>query len=203
MRFYEKTLMFRRGVRVSIDLLFPCNLSCPYCVLEIPTKHRPKSKQMNLEAWKEIINTFPTKISQVYVSGGEPTMVKWMPEFVNWLLHEKGFHVMLFTNLFRPEDILKIKNSYRFQIVAALHDVEGENAVRFDSAYQKIKDKYNVMVIEFTDKPQVPYSVHSKFITEKEMNEPKFFYSPDGDLYTNYYKAYEEKSAILDEMRLK
>ena len=55
MKLYGKTLMFRRGKMLNINLLYECNLTCTYCSLEMPTGIRPKARRVELENWKEFI----------------------------------------------------------------------------------------------------------------------------------------------------
>jgi molybdenum cofactor biosynthesis enzyme MoaA len=117
MKLYGKTLWFKRGAMLNINLLYECNLACTYCSLEMPTGIRPKAKRVGLDDWKNFITYFTSKnkIREVYVSGGEPSLVKYMPELVNWLIG-KGFHVALFSNLYNPDRILQINKSYRFNL---------------------------------------------------------------------------------------
>jgi hypothetical protein len=116
-----------------------------------------------------------------------------MPELVNWLL-DKGFHVLVFTNLFRPEAFLRVKKSYRFQIRATLHHVEDEIPDRFDAAYKLLKDHHNINVDEIGDVKFLSYSNLKPFMTVDALKDNEFRFSPDGKLYTSCYSHYYDKS---------
>lgn len=207
MKWYGKTLKLRRGVTLQISLLYACNLFCEYCSLEMPTGIRPEAKQSTLEEWKTYIKNFPTKIKEVYVSGGEPTLVKWLPELLTWLLNE-GYHVTVFTNLFNP-DLLMVKNSYRYQIIASYHKppaaterpdlVKGklinayDSEIRFNKAYYKLKDKYRIEVDEIGTKV-LPYSRVKPFNVMETLKDNEFRVSPDLQVFISCYDHFLQKS---------
>jgi len=193
MKLYGKTLMFKRGKMLNINLLYGCNLSCSYCSLEMPTGNRPKAKRVGLEDWKTFVNEFTSKnkIREIYVSGGEPTMVKYLPDLVNWLL-SKGFHVVVFSNLFSPERLLQIKKSYRFKVQATFHSND-DIINRFELAYQKVKAKHRVDVDEI-GKQLLTYSVVKPFQDVRDLMDNEFRVSPDLEVFNSCYTHFYEKS---------
>lgn len=200
MKFYGKTLRFKRGITLQISLLYSCNLFCEYCSLEMPTGIRPTAKQATLEEWKSYIKNFPTKIKEVFVSGGEPTLVKWLPEFLQWLLDE-GYHVTVFTNLYNPM-LLMVKDSYRYQIFATYHKPPKDTLNpekydiknRFEVAYHKLTDKgYRVEVNEL-GYGDLPYSTVSKFNDMDVLKDHDFRVSPDLQVYISCYDHYLQKT---------
>ena len=190
MKLYGKTLKFKRGITIQIALTYACNLSCEYCSLHIPTGKRPKAPQSSLSDWQRYIKNFPIKIKEVYVSGGEPSLIKWMPDLVNWLLDQK-YHVTLFTDLYNPSLILQIKRSYRFQIVSTYH--HSDSMLRFDSAYLALKNKYRIEVDEIGEK-HLPYSRVKPFIDEEGLKDNEFRISPDLQIYLSCYEHFKQKS---------
>lgn len=200
MKWYGKTLKLRRGVTVQISLLYACNLFCEYCSLEMPTGIRPEAKQSTLEEWKTYIKNFPTKIKEVYVSGGEPTLIKWLPELLTWLLDE-GYHVTVFTNLYNTS-LLMVKNSYRYQIIASYHkpipgtknpekyDIKN----KFETHYHKLVEKgYRVEVDEIGTKV-LPYSRVKPFNVMETLKDNEFRISPDLQVYISCYDHFLQKS---------
>jgi organic radical activating enzyme len=97
---------------------------------------KPSSKTITLDGWKEIINAFPIKIKEVFISGGEPTLISWLPDLCNWLL-DKGYHVTVFTNLHIPIFLIRVKRSRRFQIYATFHQ-EQDDMDSFTGAYNEL-----------------------------------------------------------------
>lgn len=190
MKLYYKTLQFRRGGLLQINLLYPCNLKCEYCSLHIPSGNTPKAKESTLEEWKEYIINFPHKIKEINISGGEPTLKRWLPEITNFCL-DKGYHTAIYTNLFKPENILPVKKSYRFKIIATYH--HSDSYMRFDRAYQMVKDRFEIEVWEIGTKT-LPYSRVKPFNTMQTMKDNKFFaVSPDRELYYSCYEHLLEK----------
>jgi hypothetical protein len=202
MKFYGKTLWFKRGVTVQISLLYACNLACSYCTLEMPTGIRPTAKQSTLDEWKEFIKNFPVKIKEVYVSGGEPTLIKWLPELCNWLLDE-GYHVSVFTDLYDPQLLLKVKNSYRFQIISTFHHDWEEKLIshhlteekQFKYSYSLLKNAgYRIEVDEIGYKV-LPYSRLKPFIGMDGLKDSEAFrVSPDLQIFNSCYDHFLQKS---------
>jgi uncharacterized radical SAM superfamily Fe-S cluster-containing enzyme len=195
MKLYGKTLFFKRGIMLNVNLLYACNLPCTYCTLEMPTGKRPKAKQSTLEQWKETIGNLASikglKIREVFVSGGEPSMVDWMPDLVNWLLDE-GYHVLVFTNLFRPGLFAQIKKSYRFKIQATYHKVD--NPKRFNDAYELARQYHRVDVDEIGTKKLFHYSKLKPFVKMEELKENELRLSPDRQLFMSCYDHFTAKS---------
>jgi len=199
LKWYGKTLKLKRGVTLQISLLYACNLFCEYCSLEMPTGKRPTAKQSTLQEWITYIKNFPTKVKEVYVSGGEPTLVKWLPELLEWLIKE-GYHVTVFTNLYNSE-LLMIKPSYRYQIIASYHKPPDEKSnpelydseLRFNEAYYKLKDKYRIEVDEIGSKI-LPYSKVKPFNTMDVLKDHEFRISPDLQVYISCYDHFLQKS---------
>jgi organic radical activating enzyme len=199
MKWYGKTLKFKRGVTIQISLLYACNLGCEYCSLEMPTGKRPEAKQATLQEWITYIKNFPAKIKEVYVSGGEPTLVKWLPELLEWLLKE-GYHVTVFTNLYNVK-LLMIKDSYRYQILASYHKPPEEKSnpklydseLRFNAAYYKLKNKYRIEVDEIGTKV-LPYSRLKPFNDMDVLKDNEFRISPDLQVYISCYDHFLQKS---------
>jgi hypothetical protein len=142
----------------------------------MPTGRQPQAKPIGLEEWKEIISNFPVKVKEIFISGGEPTLIKWLPELCNWLL-DKGYHVTIFSNLWSVNLLNCLNKSYRLQIWATFHQ-EQDTAKRFDSVYQYLKaGGYNIRVGELGHKSQIlPYSEMQRFTTNEELKEPAFRY---------------------------
>ena len=186
MKFYGKTLMFRRGTNVTLFLSYKCNIYCPYCSLAQVNGKYPVGKELTLDEWKEWFNVgFPVKIREVYLSGGEPSLVPYIVELTNFLL-DKGYHVLLFSNLARVDRLEKIKKSYRFYVRATYHHVDDKE--RFDKAYQRLIKTHPVIVDEFEYKV-LPYSrVKNDWGTIPFWKVPAAFrVGCDGSLYKSIF----------------
>lgn len=192
MRFYEKTLMFRRGVMLQINPTYACNFHCAYCSVDMVKGKRPSTKGISIEEWKKKVEGFPIKIREIFISGGEPTLVKWIPEFVNWLLDE-GYHVTVFSNLFNAEELLKIKKSYRFQIRTTYHHIGEESLERFERQLAKVKDYHTISIAEIGHRT-LPYTdVVNEYFVMDDLKSKEFRYAPDGYLYTSHYELAKDQ----------
>lgn len=200
MKWYGKTLLFKRGVNITLFLSYKCNIYCSYCSLAQINGKFPVGKELTLEQWKEWFEKgFPVKIKEVYLSGGEPSLVPYIAELANYLI-DKGYHVCLFSNLARVDRLEKIKKNYRFYIRSTFHHVD--NAERFDKAYQKLIKTHPVIVDEF-DYKEFPYSVLKYGYDDiPHWKIPNFRVGSDGSLYKcifDHVTAMTEKSDLIYE----
>jgi hypothetical protein len=186
---YWKTVkILKRGVNIDIAPSYKCNLNCSYCVAQLGGRGTPETPEYGIDNWKFFIKNYPRRIQQIGISGGEPTLISWMPEFVNWLLDE-GYHVSLITNLCNWVDILKIKPSRYFKIVSACHWTD--NVERYNDAYNHLVPHYQMDIRE----PKHPkrgarlsYSEPFELITsvdDPELKHRKDIVSPDFRIYPN------------------
>jgi len=133
--FNRKGGKFSRGAAVTLTLSTLCNFRCRYCPLMHEREEYPEWNMCSMDEWKELITEFPEWLSLVLISGGEPTLIRWLPEFVNWLL-DSGRKVCIFTNLAVPIRFKDIKKSSRLQIQATYHHEDSPE--RFTNAYKKV-----------------------------------------------------------------
>ncbi len=193
MKLYGRTLMLKRGTMLQISLTYACQYRCEYCTLKMPTGKQPMSRgRLSFEEWQERIKNFPVKVREVYISGGEPTLVSYMPDLCNWLL-DVGYHVTIFTNLHEAlKSLTRIKPSYRLQIWATFH--KGHRADLFGGAYHYLKGEgYNITAEELGEKT-LDFTKLMQFTTVEALKDPSFRMSPDGQLFTSCYEHYKEKS---------
>lgn len=199
MKWYGKTLRLRRGCSVAINLTYRCNFHCHYCNMILVTGNVPKvQKEMSMDYWQFFLRAFPVKVKEVFISGGEPTLIPWMPTFVTWLL-EQGYHVTVFSNLFQYLNFFEIKPHYRFQISATYHHQDSKE--RFEIAYQALERRgFRLNVDEISDdKPKVfPHSrlkrmsLSGKDLQGHDLATPQFVAVPDGSLVVGCYRSYFE-----------
>lgn len=185
---YYKLLPFKKGVTISCSLTFRCNLKCPYCTLGCSGK-RVRSSVASLEEWKHRIETFPVKIKEVYVTGGEPTLVYWMPEFVNWLLN-RGIFVTLYTNLHDINQISEIHSKHQFQILSTYHLCDKHT--HYKVSYEVMKDYFRIKSTEISNsgKTVFDFSKPHPFTNEQELRKPMFRIGPDLTIHTSCWEMY-------------
>ena len=86
--------------RVAVFITNECNLNCEYCNFE------RKSEFMNEELFDNIINRFSSK-TIIHITGGEPSTVPWLYEYVKKHGESLRFHIN--SNLFLPAPYNSIK----------------------------------------------------------------------------------------------
>jgi len=117
---YSILYRLKRGMSISMSLTFRCNLICPYCTMRLNGIGPREAKETGLDEWKLIIDTFPGRLKEVFITGGEPTLMPYCTDLINYITAKKIL-VTLFTNLTKPEHIRFIKPTSYFRIEASLH----------------------------------------------------------------------------------
>jgi organic radical activating enzyme len=172
------------GVNIGISLTYRCNYNCSYCAAhDGDGKVKTYVKEMPFSNWLEIFDLFPYRIKMVCLSGGEPTLYKEFLDAANYIL-DRGWFLMIFTNLSKPDVLLKLKPSYRLKIKATYHrgqvDLE-----KFKENLAMMKD-YNIDVHEL-ETNSVPGSIKKRMYRENRYLDMKLknsiSFSPDGNLY--------------------
>jgi len=139
-----------RGADIVLVLTTRCNLHCDYCPMFLDSPKYPKFDECTIEEWKTFVEDYPGWLSQIYISGGEPSLIPWVSEFINWLI-ERGHHVILFTNLHKPETFLTIKRHWRFVCKPTLHEDCGIDKVKRDkflNGLETLRDKFRIIFQE-------------------------------------------------------
>jgi organic radical activating enzyme len=179
--FTPKGGRFSRGVYLTITPTARCPVKCWYCPLLSGRQEWPEFEECSMVEWKELISTFPEWVSLVGICGGEPTILKWLPEFTNWLLGT-GRKVVIFTNLINWKILLQIKKSSRLQIQATYH--HKQSAEDFVVGFDTLDIMgYNIEAFE-VDVPDetkvLPFTKLKPFIGKKEeLMNTQFHCAPD------------------------
>lgn len=160
-----------RGDSMLLFLTFRCTLKCDYCALKYIDGKYPESDEITLSEWKRIVKSFPRKIREVKITGGEPMLMPWFPEFVNWLIDE-GYFVLVITNMTLKKEI---KESYRLIFIATNH--EGS---KFQLPYYR---KHRVKVDKIGETKDLCFREYGSTCTG-------YIYSPEGRLFTHVNEMY-------------
>lgn len=129
-QYKKKGKWFSKGVRAAMITTTRCPLRCNYCPMYIYGDVK-KYEESTFDEWRVWFERFPYWISQIYVSGGEPSLYKDIVPLVNWLV-ERGHHVIVFTILWKVENYEGIKPHWRLLFMPTLH--QGDRVERFKNA---------------------------------------------------------------------
>lgn len=106
----------RTKTRLRVSLTDRCNLRCPYCMPDEPKFEAPEL-QLPIARWAELMTLFVKSlgIQQIRLTGGEPLLVKQLPEYVAVLndLRPDGLERISLTSngILLPERIQSLKDA--------------------------------------------------------------------------------------------
>jgi organic radical activating enzyme len=190
-KLYWKTLIFKRGFNLAIFLTYKCNLGCSYCILKIPTGNYPHSEISTLEQWMELINRWPVRIKEIYLSGREAVLHPQFVEITNWFLG-KGYHIKVFSNLMDIDKFRQIIKIHRFMITATYHHNCDKN--KFMSNYNELTKRFRIDVHELGYKI-LPFSKLMPLVYNSDLIPREYFrISPDRQIYIGCYDIIFNKS---------
>lgn len=133
-----KFLFRGSGSRATLITTTVCNLHCDYCPMFIYGEVK-RYNISTVKEWQKWFKRFPINLSLIFVSGGEPTIYPHIVPLVNWLISE-GYHIIIFTNLFKAENFVGIKPNWRLLFMPTYHDVKGNNQRRFNKGLKLLKE---------------------------------------------------------------
>jgi hypothetical protein len=137
----------------------------------------PKAAEKPWTFWIDCIKSFPVKVGEVIISGGEPTIYEGFYALTKALLDE-GYLIQLYTNLADVEIINLLPDSSRMFIFATFHhknDVE-----KWDRDFKKLK--FQKVALELVD-GVLPYSRVIPFETDNFRKE-QLRVNPQGVIFT-------------------
>ena len=149
----KRSRWWTKGIELAAVITTRCNLHCEYCPMFYSDKKGtfdgkyPRYKESSLEEWKGYFERFPFWASQIYITGGEPTLVHWVGDLINWLV-DRGHHVILFSNLKYARNLVNIKKSFRFVCYPTYH--KSDNYERFNNSLKalRLNTGFRIMIKE-------------------------------------------------------
>lgn len=141
----------KRGGRVTIFPSFKCTHDCDYCTLRKDGVF-PKNELLPIEKWKQFLLDYDRTqrdsggIREVILTGGEPSILPYFKELLEWMLFEKKWFVTVFSNLSNKR-FLDIKPSFRLRIGSTFHHGQISQE-RWESNYKAVNKIHRVDVDE-------------------------------------------------------
>ncbi len=132
--FRKKGGLMSRGARCCIVTTTKCQYHCDYCPSFIYGKPK-KYQECTWQEWRVFMERFPIWISVVYITGGEPSLYSDVVPLTNYLI-DAGHHVILQTNLLKPEAFIGIRPHYRLIFMATYHEKQEQKLGRGDQFYE-------------------------------------------------------------------
>lgn len=192
----RKNRWWHKGTELAVILTTKCNLHCDYCPMFLTDNKYPRFNDCTLEEWKDYFEKYPEWISQIFLTGGETSLVPYIAELTNWLVG-RGHHVIIFSNLKKPEAFYAIKKSFRFVLIPTFHQHDDDKE-RFIEAYNKLKKntKFRIRVQEMETAKLLDFSHHKDKFRNEWWYQENFLYhvSPDaprtGRMFFGCNRAY-------------
>ena len=165
-----KNHFWTKGSVMAAVINTKCNFHCSYCPMFLTDNKYPKFKECSLDEWKEFFYKYPDWLSLIFVTGGEPSLLEWIGDLVNFLT-ERNHHVCLFSNMHKPENLIKIEKSFKFVLIPTFHP-EYEDKKVFEEKVNYLKRFFRVAPQEMEEKKEMPFTkFKQKFRNEWWYNE--------------------------------
>jgi len=159
-----------RGARCTLVTTIKCPYRCSYCPMFIygdPQKY----DECSFEEWKVFLDRFPMWISAMYISGGEPSLYKDIVPLINYLI-ERGHHVLLQSNLYKPEAYIGIKPHRRLVFMATYHgEGEKDRGDKFYKAADMLRKEGFFVVLQQIGQYNKKHSRIKEYFSEKFFKE--------------------------------
>jgi len=204
----------KKGIRIYIFVTFHCQLNCSYCSnkpfegdeLE-PDPQMNFVPEMDWRKWVDLIETFPVRVREIVIEGGETLLYPGIGNLINALI-ASGRFVTLYTNLELLNDDLGIEPSNKLRIQASAH-LQGRNEIsnEFCKAYTENENKYRIDVDVLGNETRKTNGLvrFNKILSPKELRESpewtakQFRILPNGEIHISkgrllsavYEKEYE------------
>ncbi len=141
----------RKGLRITIIPSYACNYKCSYCSRIVDGKY-PTAKVKTMEEWKKYLTdldlTFRmdrSKIKEVVITGGEPTLLPYFNELCDWITER--WILVVYTNLSDVSKLTKLRQTPRLIIHASYHAGETDGQAYFNERWEYV-DKYHRTIVD-------------------------------------------------------
>jgi len=162
--------LFSRGARCTLVTTIKCPYRCSYCPSFIHGEPQ-KYDECGAEEWKTFLDRYPMWISAMYISGGEPSLYYDIVPLINMLI-ERGHHVILQSNLYKPEAFIGIKPHRRLVFISSYHEEqEKSRGNKFYDAADMLRDAGFLVITQQIGQYNKKHSRVKEYFTEKWFKE--------------------------------
>lgn len=148
--------------RMTLFLTNECNMKCAHCF--IVKEVQPKLNLMSIEDYRKLFKSINGKVSQVLLTGGEPTLRKDLAEIIISAANDGGIKtVNLFSNGLRPQLLVEqlervliecnININYQTSLdgLPKFHDINRRVNGAFSSSMDSVKE-INLLANKYPDR---------------------------------------------------
>lgn len=191
-----KNRFWHKGMCLAAVLTARCNFHCSYCPMFLSDKKYPRFDECTLEDWINYFTKFPEWLSQIFITGGEPTLLPWLADLINFLTR-RGHHVCLFSNLAIVENLFRIEKTFKFVLIPTFHP-EYDSAERFKFAMKRLEGRFRILPQEMESEHKLDITRHKDKFKDQWWYDENFLIHvpPDaprtGKLFFGCHRAYME-----------
>lgn len=113
------------GLRVTIIPTYSCNFNCSYCSKDV-FGDTPVAPRKSLEDWQKYLTDLDTtfrndgsKIKEIILNGGEPTLLPYFINMCNWITER--WLLTIYTNLWNIDKLSMVRPTTRLIVHATFH----------------------------------------------------------------------------------
>lgn len=167
-RLYKLWKRMHKGMSIVIIPSYKCNFDCPYCIRDVMgIESKP---DLGMDKWKEFLKDLDfnlrcggSKIKEIILSGGEPSLLPYFVELSDWIL-DKGWFLTIYTNLSNVRT-LKIKKNRKLLVIGSYHASEIKADI-FKLRWNKVEKTHRVRAIEIGSS-ELEGAIHKEARKEK------------------------------------
>jgi len=152
-----------------------CNLNCIHCI-----RGEKKYDNMSLEQYKKVVDKICSYYSKPFflVTGGEPTLNKYLKEIIEYILTKNILRVMLISNGVSKK-IIDISNDIKDERFAIQISIDGSkeyhDQIRGEGVFDKIINNIKTMSESgrkvYISSVVTKYNKNSMFILSEQLNK--------------------------------
>lgn len=153
------------GRNMHLCLTHRCNLHCRHCYLQAGVSKRT---ELDLVQWKQAFSRLMAIIARpdITISGGEPTVVPYLPELVKYL-HEAGARLTLYTNGTRDvKELVPYLNGVQVSLEG--FSAETHDYIRGKGVFCKVRE----FLESFRDKSKLSIALTLMYHNFDEVRQP-------------------------------
>ena len=151
-------LRMKRGILLDSFITLRCNYNCHYCPFLIKG-WKYENKEKPFEDWVHYINNnIPYPIKRMAIMGGEPSLIKWVGAYVNFLtnpipIHKKSgiMGVTIYTNFHDISNFLIIVPSPYLRFNVTYHEKYTDYDKFVKNLERMLKAGHNIKLSKIAD----------------------------------------------------
>jgi len=161
-----------------------CNQRCDYCLVNIAHNGRPPV--FDEKPWYYLFGDIMKEgpFNNITITGGEPALYDGISYLINNLVEQKNI-ILIFTNLSKIEEFMKIRKTWRVIFYSTYH--EPASLKKYMQNYEILSRKFYITVREIRHRDDlrpklIPFSKITIMLNKQNTKKQRFL-APDGRIF--------------------